>query len=479
MSFKHLTIQGIKWSVIGQGVSQAIRFVISVLLARLLEPEHFGQIAMLMVIINFLNTLGRMGVQYLVIQSKNITDDELSTIFWMRIFWGVLFFLAFILAAPLLGRFYHEDNLVQIAHPLSFVLLIVSAGSLSRALLNRRMDFREIIFINNTSLFVSGIVSIIAALCGLGYWSLVIKHLLDNLFRSVLVWKKAKWKPAFRFTLSTFKGKMNDLVSVAGFNVLNFWSRNIDRVVIGRFAGSDILGLYNRAINLTLLPVKRFNANISKVMFPSFSLIQDDILRIRRVFFSLIKLTLYLLAPIMILLVFNAAWLIEMVYGPKWLGMVAYVQITSLLILVQSLVYLNSSVFYAIGKPKLPFKVGLLTKTLSVAACFAGYYIYGVYGLLWGLVIAQLIGLVPEWAFIAKELRFRVNMVLPKFLGLFSCLVVNGFALFFLKQKIHLDEFLYLIVSLLVTLFCFSVSALVPDKKFTLEMWKAYTSKRN
>jgi PST family polysaccharide transporter len=304
--------------------AQAIRFVLklgsTVFLARLLTPEDFGLVAMASAITGFMMIFKDLGLSMATIQKEDIGHAQVTGLFWVNV--GVSAFLAVIAAvsSPGIAWFYGDERLVEITLALSVGFLLGGLTTQHEAILKRQMRFRVLAGLEVVAILVSSIVAIVFAFLGGGYWSLVLLNLMRPFVLFGGVWIFCGWRPSSPregkdiWNLLTFGG------NITGSNVINYFARRGDDILVGRFVGASALGLYEKAYQLLLLPLRQINRPLTSVMIPTLSRTVSQPEKHRRIFKRTAGAISLLTMPITALLIMTSDWVILLVLGPNWAG---------------------------------------------------------------------------------------------------------------------------------------------------------------
>lgn len=314
-SFAQKTIQGVSWSVVGRVGKNIIGFVVGVVLARLLSPTEFGLLGMITVITRFANLFTDMGFGAALIQKKEINDRELSSVFWLNMAGGILLTLIFIALSPVIASFYNEPILQILTIVLSFNFVIQSAVIVQKTQLTRSIDFKSLSIVEVASIFLSGAVGIAFAYYDYGVWSLVIHAISGSVFITVLIWYLSDWRPSAVFDIGAIKRLLGFSLNLLGDKTINYWARNLDNLLIGKYLGSDPLGVYSKSYSIMLLPLQNVSNVISRVMFPALSKIQDDKERVKRIFLRMTRVIALVTFPMMLGLVVVVEPFVITVFG--------------------------------------------------------------------------------------------------------------------------------------------------------------------
>lgn len=433
-SLKQRTLHGLGWSGLAQVLRQILQFIISILLARLLAPSDFGLLAMILVFTGFASTISDLGLSTALIQKRDIQPRHESTIFCLQLACGAFLALLLSAAAPLIASFYQVHRLAGICLAIAPTFLLNAFGSVPLALLQRKMAFRSIAAIEITSLLGSGAAAVIAALNGWGIWSLVLQALLASLITSALSWQQSRWRPELAFTPAAWRELRRFSSALTGFNIVNYWIRNLDNLIIGKFIGTYALGLYSRAYSMMLFPIRQVGDIVSRVMLPAMSSIQDQTERFRDIYLRATRVIALITFPFMIGMAVLADLIIVILFGPAWSGAISILRILSLVGLLQSIGTTLGWIYTARGRTDIMFFFSLGAGSVYAAAFLIGLR-WGVLGVA-GAYAASFLLLVwyPSWTFAGRLIGLPFSRMLRNLAGVFFCAAIMGGSVFALRQ---------------------------------------------
>ena len=388
MNLKTRTIRGIGWSATAQIAQLLMQILILAILARLLTPSDFGLIAMVAVFSNFVSVFANFGLSSAIIQKKEISDETLSSTFWINVGLGALLTLALAASAPLIAAFYSEPRLIPLVVFISTTFFIASFGSVQTALLTKSMNFKALAVINVCAVGITGSISVFLAFSGYGVWSLAWSMVLNPLISVVFTWIYSRWVPHFSFGLQHVKGLLGFGANLTGFSFVNYFARNADNFLIGRFLGAAPLGFYNIAYNLLLFPLNNISSVIGNVMFPALSIIQHDKQMVREAYVTSNRYIAVVSFPLMTWLLVAAPQVIRVVFGPKWVSAIVLVQILALTGLTQSIGTNTGWIYLSQARTDILLKVGIFS-TIIYLVSFAVGLRWGVEGVAIAYTIAS------------------------------------------------------------------------------------------
>lgn len=421
--FRDKTIRGIGWSTVNQVVQQTLRFVIGVILARLLSPREFGLVAMITVITNFAVIFSEFGLSSALIQKQDAEQIHYSSAFWLNFIIGILLTLILIICSPLIAEFYNEPILRPLTIFISFNFLISSLNIMQNTLLTKSLDFRTLSIVRITSVSIAGALAIVMAISGFGVWSLAVQSVSGSIITLMLMWRLSTWRPIFKFNWSAIKELLGFSINLMGTQTYNYWTRNLDNLLIGRFLGSGPLGIYNRAYNIMLFPLNNVSRVISRVMFPSMSMIQKDKARVKKIYLQVTRSIALITFPLMSGLFVTADSFVIAVFGQQWEQMIPILRIFCFLSMEQSITTLNGNLFLSQGRADIQFKMGLVLKSIVIIGIVVGLR-WGVIGVAIGYAITSIICIYPSVSIAGSLINLTFAELVKNLTGVFACCIL-------------------------------------------------------
>jgi PST family polysaccharide transporter len=421
MSLKQQTVSGVAWSALGRIGQQTAQFGISVLLARLLAPEQFGLIGMLMVFIGFASLFAEFGFAAALVQRPSITREQIDSVFWLNCGLGLLLSIMFALAAPAIAGFFRTPDLTLLGRVLALSFTLNAVGVVPGALLQRSMDFKSLARIEISVSVISGFVGVALAIGGFGVWSLVAQSLSASVLRAGLLSLAVAWWPRFAFSSDGVGSLLNFSVNLFGFNFINYWARNADNLLVGKLMGSAELGIYTRAYSLMLLPVTQVISVLSRVMFPVMSSIQNDPARVRRVYSRAMGGIALLAFPMMAGLLVVAEPFVLALLGERWAEVVPLLRILCLVGILQTLMNPTGWIYQSMGRTDWLFRWGIGASVVLVSAIGVGVWLGTLESVAWAYLTANAALLIPCLWIPGKLIQLSVSEMLRTVATAFCC----------------------------------------------------------
>lgn len=376
MSIKQEMISGIFWTAIQKYSGLIVQIIVTAILARLLSPEDFGVVAVATVLIAFFTLFTDMGIGPAIIQKQDLTQDDLNSIFSFTVWGGIVLAALFFVVAYPIGHFYKEESLVLICQLLSINLLFAAWNIVPNALINKNKRFKFIAKRTLSLQVISGIISVFAAYHGLGLYALLISPILTAIGVFVLNFRKYPLQFSWQMHTEALKKIFSYSSFQFLFNFINYFSRNLDKLIIGRFFSMNELGYYEKSYRLMMLPLQYVTNVVTPVMHPILTLLQNDYKSLTEKYNKIIKLIATISFPLGVFLYFAADDIIYIIYGNRWEKAIPVFQILALSLPLQMILSTTGAIYQAAGKTNWLFYGGLSNTCCTVmgfivaAVCF-------------------------------------------------------------------------------------------------------------
>lgn len=394
-ALRESTFSGVRWSGSAHVLKQTLRFGIAIVLVRLLSPEPFGVIGMAAVVTGFVSVVGNLGFGSALVQKEELHEGHVTGVFWASLGLGAILAGLAIASAPLVGEFFEEPAVEPVLASLSAVFVLGAISAAPKSLLQREMDFESLAKVEVPALLLAGAAAIGLAWAGGGVWSLVTQRLAAPALEAAIVWAFVAWRPSFRFPTEAIRELAAYSLNLTGFNVVNYWARRADDLLIGRVMGSASLGLYDRAYQLMLLPVRQIIGAISQVMFPALSSLQGDPARMRRMYLRVVRVVSMIAFPLMAgLAVLTDAFVIG-VLGEQWTGAIRVIRILCLVAVIQTLGNPTGWIYKATGRTDWMMWWGAAGGTVLIASIVVGVWLGSIETVAWAYAGGNLLLLYP------------------------------------------------------------------------------------
>lgn len=417
------------------GAAQILRIVIQflsvIILARLLVPEDFGLVASVSPIAAFIGLFQNLGLQQAVIQRKDISEAQLNQVFWMSTFVGIACTVVLCFAAPVAAAFYGDARMTSLTIATALPLLLGSLAALPLALMNRRLQYAQLAINDIISAAAGFLATIIAAYMGLGYWSLALSGPTTAILTLVLAWWTTGWLPD-KPVLKVDRDIISFGANLTGFNVVNFFARNLDNILIGKYSGPVELGYYDRAYKLLLFPLRNLTEPLSRVMVPLLSKVQDNKLRFREIYLQTNWLLAIVTVPGITACAMASQQLVDILFGTEWAAVAPIFAWLGIAGIIQPVNSTTGWIFICQGKTNVMFRWGIYSSATTVCSFLAGLH-WGAVGVAAAYAIVTIVCQIPVMAVVLQ----RVGPVKAK-----DYLLLQGVFLVAAASAWSLHEFL-------------------------------------
>lgn len=395
-------------SIASRIAATVIQMVGVVILARLLTPADFGLVAMVTAITEIFNVFKDLGLYDATIQQPHLNHEQVSTLFWINVGFGFVLTATLIAISPAIAWFYHKPELkvITVVSSLSFIFTGLSAQHL--ALLKRRMSFMSVSIIDVSATLVSTIAAIIFALIGFGYWSIVLRQVVLGLFIAIGAWIFCVWRPGRPARKSGIGGMLRFGANTLGYFVMNYFSTNLDKTLVGKKYGAEPLGFYSRANYLATVPGGQLSMSIFHVAVATLSKLREDPPKFRRYYLSAISSISFVGMPMSGFMVVVSRDLIYLILGPQWGRAVPLFSILGLAAGMYLLASTHGWLHVSLGRADRWMRWGVFSSVITVAGFVVGLF-FGTAGVATGYTVT-VIFLAPLSILYAGKpigLRFR------------------------------------------------------------------------
>jgi len=417
-SVKKQLISGITYTAIAKYSGVIISLVVTAILARLISPSDFGIVAIATVIIVFFGILGDLGISPAIVQRKELTKSDLSDIFtftlWIGIFMALLFFM---LSWPV-SKYYDSPILRSICQILSVNLFFNALNIVPNALLNKNKEFRYIAFRTLSIQILAGIIAVAAALSGAGLYALLINPVFSSIAIFIFGFHKYPQKLKIRWKFAPVRKLFSFSLYQLGFDVINFFSRNLDKLLIGKYMGMTSLGYYEKSYRLMMLPLQNITHVITPVMHPILSDLQYDLKQLSLSYLKIIKILSFIGLSLSVFLWFSSREIVLLIFGNQWIQSISVFQILSITVGIQIILSTSGSIFQAANSTKYLFITGCLSSVFMVSGILSGIFIFKTLdAVAWGICIAIFLNFIQSYLIMYK---FTFKLSILPFLKQFS-----------------------------------------------------------
>lgn len=477
------------WTALQKYSTMGIRFISGIILARLLTPYDYGCIGMLSIFMVLAETIIDGGFGSALIQKKNPTQEDYSTIFYWNLGMAVLLYAILFICAPAIARFYNIPLLCNVLRVQGLILFIYAFNIVQRNQLKKKLNFKMLSIVTIITSIISLTVTIIMAYKGCGVWALVAQNIITAAIPAIVFWFFIKWRPIWIFSWKSFKELFSFGVYMFLTHLVNKIGAKISQLLIGKIYSPVTLGYFSKAAATENLASHSISSVMTQVTYPLYAKAQDDTKVLGNMIRRLTMTIAYITFPLLFILILTAKPIFLLLYSERWLPCVPYFQVLCIVGVAECLQAVNTQSIAAIGKSKTMFTWALLKRTLGTTLVVGGLFIWGMKGLLIGYVLYNWfcyfvnIGLVSKY--IGYKWQKQLLDLLP--MGLVSAIVASacyiGVGLLHIENvyldgllKIVLYVFLYMGWSLIVRPESYQYTLTIIPSKF--KFWEKF-NKRN
>lgn len=405
MSLRKQATTGLIWTFSQQFGNQLIGFAVSLVLARILLPAEFGLIGMIAVFVAVGDTLLKSGLTQSIVRSKDVDNEDLSTVFFFNLAASLLIYILIYFTAPLIAEFYNQPLLKDILRLFCLTFVLGGLSAVQSARLTKIMKFKTKALISIPATIVAGIVGVYLAYSGFGVWSLVWSALSGSVVSTVLYWKFSNWKPQWVFNVKKFKYHFNFGYKITLAGLLETIFNNIYLIIIGKFYSASQVGFYTRADTMKQLPITNIANALNQVTFPLFSKIQDDDIKLKAIYKQLMQMVVFIISPVLIFSAVLAEPLFRFLFTEKWLPAVPYFQILCVTGILYPIHAYNLNILKVKGRSDLLLKLEIIQKIIIIVTVAVAIN-FGIIALLYGQIIISLIAFFINTHYTGKFLKY-------------------------------------------------------------------------
>lgn len=437
------------WSAVGRFGTMAITFVSNMVLARLLTPKDFGCIGMLHIFIAISEVFVIGGFGAALIQKKNPTHIDYTTVFYWNLLVAILMYCILFFSAPYIAQFYNMPLLCDVLRVQGLAVVISAFSIVQSTQLQKQLRFKEFSIRGISAAFIGVVFSIIMAYKGYGIWSLVALSLVTSISNVFLLWKMSAWRPTLEFSMQSLKSlfSFGGLMALSSF-VETLYS-NIQGLIIGKWFTPQDLGYYTQARKLEQVPTTAMSMIVGQVVFPVFSMINDEKDKLKNGISKSVKSISYLCIPMCVLLIIIAKPLIHLLYGPQWDVSVLYFQILCVSGLAYVINCMNLNVIRALGKGKVYFTMQVTKRIIGICMVFGGIA-FGVIGVVSSIAITFYIDFLINGFVNNRMIGYGVRSQICDIKEIIAITLIIGAFVYFIGLLLPLQQYVLMIVQVLL-----------------------------
>lgn len=378
------------WKFMERTGIQVVNLIVQMVLARLIAPQDFAAVAIIMVFITIANIFVQSGLGTALIQSKEVTDEDYSSVFYTSLLISIAMVVLLYFCAPMIAEFYGMPILVELIRWQSLIILTGSFNTVQQAVLSREMQFRKNFFASIIGCVVAGIISIICALKGIGIWAIVILNISNNIIYSIILWILVKWRPRLVFSFSSMKRMFSFGWKLLAASLVGTIYDNLRTLIIGRVYPANMLAYYNRADTVSSSLMNGITGSISAVMLPVLSQSQDDESAIKNMLSKTFQLNCFICVPMMFGLAAIGENLIVVLFSETWRESGIFLSIICLGYAFYPMHSANLQAIYAVGRSDIVLRLEIIKRITGFALILISIP-FGIYAMTVSIVVMSLL----------------------------------------------------------------------------------------
>jgi lipopolysaccharide exporter len=404
MSLREKTISGAKWSAIATVIIISLGLVQMTVLARIVDNHEFGLLTVSLVIIALADTLSDFGIANSIIQRKEISHLELTTLYWLNVGLGIVVFALVFLLSDFIASVLHAPKLSPLIKMLSFAFIVIPHGQQFRALMQKELEFSKIGSIETVSVLAGFTVTVGAAMYYPFAMTAIIGYLVNTAVRTALFgfFGRKIYRPGLHFSLKSVSSNLKFGAWLTADSIINYVNTNLSTLVLARILGASIAGGYNLAYNVAVVPPMKLNPIITRVLFPAFAKIQDDTDKLRVNFYKLLSIVGIINFPALLGLLVVSNNFVPLVFGEKWQFITPILQLLCVVGLLRSIGNPIGSLLMAKARVDISFKFNVFKTFLFIPAIIVGGHMAGALGVTLGFLFVQVVNTVLSYFIMIK-----------------------------------------------------------------------------
>tara|TARA_B110000046_G_scaffold176776_1_gene202820 strand:- start:8733 stop:10187 length:1455 start_codon:yes stop_codon:yes gene_type:complete len=450
MTLKDRTILGAIWSFVDRIGNSFIQIILMLILARILDPKDFGTIGVLVVFSSISRILVEAGFSVALIRKQNCEQILYSTVFYLNIIVSVVMYIALYILSPFIADFFNLQELTLISKYYFIIIPIYSLSVIQYVILQKELNFKLYASISLIALFISGIIAIILAYLQFGVWSLIWQAIIQKVIVSFLLWYRCKWRPMLSFRFSSLKDIWNFSLNSFLTSMLIAFFNNLYAIIIGKLYKVTELGFYSQAKQITTIPNITLISVIQRAIFPSLSKIQSNTVVLKKTYIRVVRMLLFIIAPIFVGIFIVAEDLIVVVLGEKWLGALKLVKILSLVAVFQPYINISHSLLKITDQTGKLLKIELIRRIIITITLIVTSF-YSIEVILYGHLIITIAFAMIFLLISGKKIELSIRELLYNSFGYVIVAIVSGFTSYIIISIFDISAVFRLVFYFLLT----------------------------
>lgn len=394
---KNSALKNLIWRFAERCGAQLVTFIVSIVLARILAPEDYGQIALITVFTTIMQVFVDSGLGTALIQKKDANDLDFSSVFYFNFVICLVLYVVMFVAAPFIAGFYGDSSLTPIIRVISLIIIISGVKGIQQSYVSRNMLFKRFFYSTLGGTIFSAFLGIALAYTGFGVWAIVAQQLSNTAIDTLILWLTVKWRPKRMFSWRRLKGLLSFGWKMLASSLLDTVYNNVRSLIIGKMYSSSDLAYYDQGKKFPNVIVTNINTSIDSVLLPTMASAQDDADRVKSMTRRAIKTSTYIMAPLMTGLAFCAEPIVGLVLTDKWLPCVPFLRIFCITYMFYPIHTANLNAIKAMGRSDLFLKLEIVKKVVGIALLLSTMW-FGVMAMAYSLLISSVLSqIINSW----------------------------------------------------------------------------------
>lgn len=447
--------------------AQLVSFIVTIVLARLLNPSDYGTVALVTVCINIANVFVTSSFSMSLVQKKDSDTLDYNTMFWFNFLIAIILYAMIYLFAPLIGAYYDNEILISILRILALRVPLSAYNSVQTAYVSNKMVFKKSFFSTSLGTVISGIIGIFLAYKGAGLWALVVQSISNVIFNTIFLAKVVEWKPKREFSLNRLKALIGFGWKLLVTGLMFTGYSELRTLVIGKRYTTDDLGYYNKGYQFPQFIASNIDTTITRVMFPTLSKSQDhpeDLLKMTR---RSAKTSAFIMTPILFGMAVVAKDMVSLLLTDKWLLCVPYLQIMCIVWWLQPTQSCSIQAIKAIGRSDLYLRIEIISKIVGILLLITAVYVFDTpFAIAVSMLVGQMFAMILYGIYVSKYIGYKLweqvtDLLIPACIG---CVMAVG--VYFVGKLIDI-RIVSLIVQVVVgSIICIAISFIFKIEEF-------------
>lgn len=480
-NLKQKAATGMAWTAVQKYSSMIVGFIASIILARLLMPEDYGAIGMLAIFMSLAEVFIDAGFGSALIQKKNPTQTDYSTVFYFNIVMSIVLYTVLFLSAPAISRFYRMPILCKVLRVQGLILFIYAFNIIQRNQIRKNLKFKKLSTIAIVSSVISLIVTVAMAYASFGVWALVAQNLIGAIIPCIFFWMTTNWRPSWDYSWSSFRELFGFGFYMFLTHLLTRFSQRITGLLVGRWYDPATMGYYSKASTTSKYATESVTGVMIQTTYPLYSAVQDDKERLINMVKRITSTLAYITIPLLCLLVLIAKPLFIFLYSDRWLACVPYFQILCIGGMAGCLQGVNQQTVAAIGKSKVFFVWTVVKQSVGIVLQVVGLIVWGMWGLLVGKVVSSWFSYFVNISLVSKHVGYKSYRQLLDLAPVILVSVIAGAMGYWVSSLFELSLYIDGVIKTIIFFVVYMGWSLVfrPDSfTYTLSVVKSLKSKK-